>query len=126
MDMHYALRLRTLSVGKELLCHAFDRYSQMLEFLRGEVREEIGRRCEAGEIQIDKYSKYLREMSSNYYVENQDDLYLVPREKSTNLYHMIERCRTRDFLKLNWLLKVGLPQAQYQLLVRSVQFKTKQ
>lgn len=72
MDTHYALRLRTLAVGKELLCHAFDRYSQMLEFLRGEVRQEIGRRCEAGEIEIDKYCKYLREMSSNYYVENQD------------------------------------------------------
>lgn len=39
---------------------------------------------------------------------------------------MIERCRTRDFLKMNWLLKVGLPQAQYQLLVRSVHYKTRQ
>ena len=68
----------------------------------------------------------MRDMSSSYYVENQDDLYLVPREKATNLYHMIERCRTKDFLKMNWLLKVGLPQAQFQLLVRSVQYKTKQ
>lgn len=30
MDQHYALRLRALGVGKELLCHAFDRYSQLL------------------------------------------------------------------------------------------------
>lgn len=39
MDQHYALRLRTLTVGKELLCHAFDRYSQLLEFLRNYVKE---------------------------------------------------------------------------------------
>jgi hypothetical protein len=56
----------------------------------------------------------MREMNSNFYVENQEDLYFVPREKATNLYHMIERCRTKDFLKMNWLLKVGLPQSQYQ------------
>ncbi len=60
MDQHYALRLRTLTVGKELLCHAFDRYSQMLEFLRTEVREELSRRCDAGELEIDKYCKYMR------------------------------------------------------------------
>jgi hypothetical protein len=35
MDDYYSLKLRALTVGKELLCHAFDRYSQMLEFLRG-------------------------------------------------------------------------------------------
>jgi hypothetical protein len=77
-------------------------------------------------LDVEKYCKYLREMSSNYYVEHQEDLYLVPREKVTNLYHMIDRCRTRDFLKFDWLLKVGLPQVQYQLLVRSVHFKTRQ
>jgi hypothetical protein len=39
---------------------------------------------------------------------------------------MIDRCRTKDFLKLNWLLKVGLPQSQYNLLLKSLHFKTKQ
>jgi aspartate aminotransferase-like enzyme len=46
MDQHYALRLRALAVGKELLCHAFDRYSQLLEFLREAVRAEVEGRCE--------------------------------------------------------------------------------
>lgn len=52
MDEHYALRLRALSVGKELLCHAFDRYSQLLEFLRGEVRDELAGRCDRSELEI--------------------------------------------------------------------------
>lgn len=68
----------------------------------------------------------MKEMNINYYIENQDDLYFVPKEKCTNLYHMIERCRTKDFLKMNWLLKVGLPQEKYHHIMRNIYFKTRE
>lgn len=31
---------------------------------------------------------------------------------------MIERCKTKDFLKMNWLLKVGLSTPSYNLLAK--------
>ena len=55
-------------------------------------------------------------MSSNYYVERHEQIYWVSREKITHLYHMVERCKTKDFLKMNWLLKVGLSNPSYVLL----------
>lgn len=57
-------------------------------------------------------------MNSNFYLENQDNIYFVSKDKCTNLYHMIERSKTRDFLKMNWLLKVGLPQEKYQHIMK--------
>ena len=75
-------------------------------------------RFENNLIDLDKYSKYLREMNSNFYLNNQDDIYIVSKDKCTNLYHMIERSKTRDFLKMNWLLKVGLSQEKYQHIMK--------
>lgn len=56
-------------------------------------------------------------MNFNYYLENQDDFFYITKEKVTNLYHMIERCKTKDLLKLNWLLKIGFPQMSYQHII---------
>lgn len=110
MDLHYALKLRDLKVGRMFIFHTFEKYSQMLEFLKARVEDELVRRCQDGEMDLDKYCKHLREMNGNFYFSNQDDLYYVSRDKVTNLYHMIERCKTKDFLRLNWLLKVGFTQ----------------
>lgn len=35
---------------------------------------------------------------------------------------MIERSKTKDFLKMNWLLKVGLPQDAYNKLLKASKF----
>lgn len=31
---------------------------------------------------------------------------------------MIERCKTKDFLKMNWLLKIGFTQQSYQFIIK--------
>ena len=55
-------------------------------------------------------------MNVNFYLDKQEHIYYVSKEKITHLYHMVEHCRTKDFLKLNWLLKVGLTIPTYELL----------
>lgn len=35
---------------------------------------------------------------------------------------MIERCKTKDLLKLNWLLKIGFPQGSYQNVINKCIF----
>ena len=49
-------------------------------------------------------------MNTNFYIENQDKIYWVSKEKMTHLYHMVEHCATKSLLKMNWLLKIGLSQ----------------
>ena len=34
MDEYYSLKLRLLTVKKDLMCHVFDRYSHFLKFLK--------------------------------------------------------------------------------------------
>jgi hypothetical protein len=52
----------------------------------------------------------------NFYIEKQESIYWISKEKITHLYHMVEHCRTKDLLKMNWLLKVGLTQTGYELI----------
>jgi hypothetical protein len=34
----------------------------------------------------------------------------------TNLYHMINKCKVQDFLKMNWLLKIGFNNDAYKII----------
>ena len=61
-------------------------------------------------------------MNVNYYIENQEEFFFISKEKVINLYHMIERCKTKDFMKMNWLLKIGFPQKSYQNLISKCTF----
>ena len=40
----------------------------------------------------------------------------------TNLYHMINKCKVKDFLKMNWLLKVGFSNDAYKIIQRDCNF----
>jgi hypothetical protein len=40
------------------------------------------------------------------------------------MYHMVEKTKTRELLKLNWLLKLGLSNDSYKLIYDKFYYKT--
>jgi hypothetical protein len=45
-------------------------------------------------------------------------MFFVSKDKITNLYHMIDKCKTKDFLKMNWLLKIGFSNEAYKVILK--------
>ena len=43
-----------------------------------------------------------------------------------NLYHMVEKIKTSDLLKLNWLLKIGLPLETHNYITKTRYFSPKE
>jgi len=68
MDEHYAACLRRLPVNRLFIFHEFERYSALIEITKSTVEEEVGCRLGEGEIDLEIYAKFLREMNANYYV----------------------------------------------------------
>ena len=80
--------------------------------------EEVETRVKEGKVYLEGYCKYMKEMNSQFYVEQQDGFFFVSKEKMTNLRQMIDRTKTKDFLKLSWLLKLGFSQESTQYVNR--------
>lgn len=34
-------------------------------------------------------------MNPNFYIEHNNEMFYVPKEKMVNLYHMIDKCKTK-------------------------------
>ena len=78
------------------------------EYMFEQVMEEI--------IDLSLYKNYLSTMSVKYYQEHYQDLFYVQKEKMINLYHMIDKCKTKDLFKLSWLIKVGFSLASQTVI----------
>jgi hypothetical protein len=70
------------------------------------------------ELDVDKYLNFMKDYSLTYYVKHQESIFYVSKEKMTNLYHMINKCKVQDFLKMNWLLKIGFNNEAYKIIWR--------
>jgi hypothetical protein len=68
------------------------------------------------------YKKFLNDLNSTFYIENQQDIFYVSKDKMTNLYHMIHRCSPKEFLKMNWLLKIGFNNEAYKVIQKDCKF----
>ena len=77
-------------------------------------------RFEEKSLDLEGYAEFLKEMNMNYYIDKQEGIFWVSKEKMTHLYHMVEHCKTKDFLKLNWLLKVGLSSNSYEIIKKCI------
>ena len=75
-------------------------------------------------IDLNIYKEYLTEMSAKFYQENYKNLFYVQKEKMTNLYHMVEKCKMKDILKLNWLIKVGFSQESQSIINEEFFYQT--
>lgn len=113
MDDFYYDSLRALKVKKPFVIHTKDKYSEILEFMKYWIEKEIEERDEDSsssvgkELDVEKYLAFMKDSSLTYYVKHQESIFYVSKEKITNLYHMINKCKVQDFLKMNWLLKIG-------------------
>lgn len=107
MDNFYADSLRDLKINKEFIFHKLQNYSDIFILLQEHIEGYIYEQLYEENIDLAVYKKYLREMNSNFYTENYEKMFYVPKDKVVNLYHMVEKCKTRELPKLNWLLKVG-------------------
>lgn len=57
-------------------------------------------------------------MNINFFNEHHAKLFYVQKDKMINLYHMVDKCKTQDMLKLNWLLKVGLSKNSFETVTQ--------
>jgi hypothetical protein len=69
-------------------------------------------------IDISEYGKLLKGESYG----KDKNIFFVGRDKIKNLYHMVEKIKTCDLLKLNWLLKVGLSIETHNHLTKTIYF----
>lgn len=75
-------------------------------------------------INLNTYLTYLKDLNPAYYQTNHAHIFYVQKEKMKNMYHMVEKTKTKELLKLNWLLKLGLSNASYKIIYDKFYYKT--
>ena len=124
MDDYYAQTLRSLKINRHFIFHTRERYTDILNIMQDQIEQYIYEQMLEQKIDLQKYQKYLKDLNPEYYHTVHSDLFYVQKQKIKNMFHMIEKTRTNELLKLNWLLKLGLCNNSFKAIYDNFFYKT--
>lgn len=118
MDAFYLKRLMQLPYGTQSLLHSCRTYLEFIVRVKTAIEENVCSRILNGKLDLGLYVKQLKGGGDTKDIS----VFFISREKQKNLYHMVEKIKTSDLLKLNWLLKVGIPLETHNYLTKTIYF----
>lgn len=114
MDRFYTDSLRDFKDNKFFIFHVKQRASEVFSLLQTQIVNRIQDMIISNKIDLGAYQKYLKDLNPTFYQDNCSKIFLVQKEKIRNMYHMVEKTKTNELLKLNWLLKLGFSNGSFK------------
>lgn len=124
MDRFYTDSLRDFKDNKFFIFHVKQRASEVFTLLQTQIESRIQDMIASNKIDLSPYQMYLKDLNPTFYQDNCTKIFLVQKEKIKNMYHMVEKTKTNELLKLSWLLKLGFSNSSFKNMYDYFYYKT--